>query len=204
MRLVLNRAPIRHYWKCERCNFIEVDRLDHLSSKDEAEFYQNHENRIDDPRYREYANDVATEARRRYDEIGHGRALDFGCGPGPIVATLLREQGILTDQFDPFFYPEGLHHKSYSLIVACEVVEHFRKPKSEFLKVYQRLNPGGWFVVQTERLEFVDCFEDWYYRRDPTHIAFYSEQAFCQLALAIGFDRVEIVDRKRVSLRRPY
>jgi len=203
-QLVVKRAPIRSYWKCDDCNFIEVDGTDHLSLKDEAQFYQHHENCIDDPRYRQYATAVATEAQRRYSELGNGTALDFGCGPGPVVASLLREHGIPADQYDPVYNPDGMKQDSYSLIVACEVVEHFRKPRTEFMTVHDRLVPGGWFVIQTERLDFVDRFEDWYYRRDPTHIAFYSERTFRQLALGIGFDRVEIVDKKLVSMRRPY
>lgn len=209
-RVTLSREPVRTYWKCEPCNFIEVDTLDHLSSKEESEFYLHHQNCVDDPRYRKYASAVAVEAIRRFERRGSAgglladKALDFGCGPGPVVASLLREHGVPSDEYDPVFFPDGIREKAYGLIVACEVVEHFRQPKAEFSKVYELLRPGGWFVVQTERLDFVSSFEDWYYRKDLTHVAFYSDQTFRRLGLELGFDKVEIVDRKLVSLRRPY
>ncbi len=203
-----SQAPIRTYWKCKPCNFIEVDVLEHLTLKDESAFYLHHQNHVDDPRYRRYAGAVTAEAIRRFELRGdlgrEDKALDFGCGPGPVVASLLNQHGIATDVYDPVFFPDGMREKAYGLIVACEVVEHFRQPKAEFSKVYELLKPGGWFVVQTERLDFVESFEDWYYRKDPTHIAFYSEQAFRRLGHQVGFDQVEIVDRKLVSLRRPY
>ncbi len=206
VRVSLTRAPMRTYWKCEPCNFIEVDTVDHLTLKDESEFYLHHQNRVDDPRYRRYASAIAAEAIRRFELQGSeaGKALDFGCGPGPIVAALLRERGISADEYDPVFFPNGVRELAYGLIVACEVVEHFRHPEAEFSKVYRLLRPGGWFVVQTERLDFVESFDDWYYRKDPTHVAFYSEQAFRRLGAEVGFDRVDVVDRKLVSFRRPY
>lgn len=175
--------------------------------KDETDFYGHHENNIEDPRYRQYASLVTAEAVRRYQqcrfEKPSGIALDFGCGPGPVVASLLREHGVQTDIYDPFFYPDGMLHKTYDVIVACEVVEHFRSPKAEFLKIFDLLLPGGWVVVQTERLEYVSNFEQWYYRKDPTHIAFFSDEAFRRIGSEVGFDLVEIVDRKLVSMRRP-
>jgi hypothetical protein len=207
VRVLTSIGPKRTYWKCERCNFIEVDALDHLTLKDESDFYHHHENRVDDSRYRQYAIAVTAEATRKYEafisENAVGNALDFGCGPGPVVASLLRERGIPVDEYDPFFFPRGVTQKAYSVIVACEVVEHFRKPRAEFSKIFDLLLPGGWLVVQTERLEFVKSFDDWYYRKDPTHIAFYSDEAFWNFGREIGFDQVEIIDRKLVSMRRP-
>lgn len=207
LRLNLSRAQMRTYWECSDCNFIEVDEVDHLTAGDEADFYRNHENSVEDLRYRQYARSVTDEATRRLSEAKaggvFGKALDYGCGPGPVVASVLRERGIAADEYDPVFFPDGLREDSYALIVACEVVEHFREPKFEFSRVRDLLKPGGWFVVQTERLDFVESFEDWYYRRDPTHIAFYSERAFRRLGHEAGFDVVEVVDRKLVSMRRP-
>ncbi|MDZ4081638.1 MAG: class I SAM-dependent methyltransferase [Bdellovibrionales bacterium] len=208
IRLNLSRAQMRTYWKCSECNFIEVDAVDRLAEEAAAEFYRNHENSVEDPRYREYAKAVADEATRRLSDANSsgvfGKALDYGCGAGPVVASLLNERGIAADQYDPVFFPDGIIEDSYALIVACEVVEHFREPKFEFSKVRDLLSPGGWLVVQTERLDFIENFEDWYYRRDPTHVAFYSERAFRRLGFEVGFDPVEVVDRKLVSMRRPY
>ncbi len=204
IRLPVTTEPVRAYWKCETCGFIEVENAQHLSVEDETQFYLQHENNIEDPRYRAYAQPIVEEALTRWNDGGIGScALDYGCGPGPIVASLLRERGIQADFFDPVFFPHGILNASYDLIVACEVVEHFRQPALEFARIFKLLKPGAWFVLQTERLDSVERFDDWYYRRDPTHIAFYSEQTFRHLALQVGFGEVRIIDRKRVSMRKP-
>lgn len=180
-----------------------MDPKDHLSVADESAFYLNHQNQIEDPRYRQYAQAIVLEAARRFSGFEDSRALDFGCGPGPVVSSLLQERGIEADEFDPVFFPNGVRLQSYGLIAACEVVEHFRKPFGEFVRLFNLLRPGAWLVLQTERHDTAESFDSWYYRKDLTHVAFYSAQTFLHLAKLIGFSEVEFVDHKRVSLRKP-
>ena len=37
---------------------------------------------------------------------------------------------------------------------------------------------GGWLGVMTTFLTEDSLFENWHYRRDPTHVVFYAEQTF--------------------------
>ena len=47
------------------------------------------------------------------------------------------------------------------------------------------LDNNSWLGVMTSFLPKDDLFENWYYRRDPTHVVFYKRQTF----LHIGFQR---------------
>ena len=39
--------------------------------------------------------------------------------------------------------------KTYDIILAYEVVEHLRDPKSSFSNIYKQLSPGGVFIFST-------------------------------------------------------
>ena len=75
--------------------------------------------------------------------------------------------------------------KNYKFITCSEVVEHFFKPYEEFDKINNLLDNNSWFGVMTTFLPKNNLFENWYYRRDPTHVVFYKKKTFQY----IGFQR---------------
>ncbi|MEI4850515.1 class I SAM-dependent methyltransferase, partial [Klebsiella pneumoniae] len=83
--------------------------------------------------------------------LGPGaRGLDFGCGPGPALATMLREAGMDMALFDPFFYPQAsVLERQYDFITCTEVVEHLHRPAEVFRQLDRLLAPGGWLGVMT-------------------------------------------------------
>ena len=84
-----------------------------------------------------------------------------------------------------FFPNKDVFLKKYKFITCSEVVEHFFNPYEEFDKINNLLDYNSWFGVMTTFLPKDEMFEDWYYRKDPTHVVFYNEQTFKY----IGFQR---------------
>jgi hypothetical protein len=92
---------------------------------------------------------------------------------------MLASAGYAVCGFDPHFAPDPTSlARSYDFVVACEVIEHLYAPHAELARLREILRPGGWLGIMTlPRAPGVD-FAAWYYRRDPTHVAFYSERSF--------------------------
>ena len=72
--------------------------------------------------------------------------------------------------------------KQYDFITCTETAEHFYDPFKEFNTFNDLLKPGGWLGIMTSFLTTDDKFENWYYRRDPTHVTFYCEKTFQVMA----------------------
>ena len=109
--------------------------------------------------------------------------LDFGCGPGPALAEMFKEAGFCMDLYDPIFFPQKpSSSKKYDFITCTEVIEHFYDPFNEFIKLDRMLAKNGIFAVMTNFYDESINFEDWYYRKDPTHVVFYTEQTLQYIA----------------------
>ena len=107
--------------------------------------------------------------------LANPRILDFGSGEHAVLEHLLVEQGISCVSFDPLYDigRESLDH-TYDVVVACEVVEHFRDPSREFELLGRLVKAGGYLIVRTQIRPIASEFSKWWYKEDPTHIMFYS------------------------------
>lgn len=174
------------YHRCPRCEATLLA-PDHLPAADaERSHYLNHENDPDDPGYRAFAARLVDPLAER---LGEGsRGLDYGCGPGPAAAAMLRERGFEVALYDPFFEPdESVLGTSYDFVLCSEAVEHFHRPADEFDRLDGLLRPGGRLGVMTCFQTEDRLFVDWHYRRDPTHVAFYRESTLRYLARQRGW-----------------
>ena len=107
------------------------------------------------------------------------KGLDFGCGPGPALAEMFKEAGYQVDLYDPFFFNnEIVFKKAYDFITCTESIEHFFEPIKEFKKMDEMLVKEGFLGVMTTFLSDEKDFGQWYYRKDPTHVAFYRPETF--------------------------
>ena len=105
--------------------------------------------------------------------------MDFGCGPGPVLKVLLNRLGIDVDIYDPYFYPDKVFEgKQYDLITCTEVFEHLKNPLEIITLLESLLKENGILAVMTLFHTTSDNFCKWWYRRDPTHICFYSPKTF--------------------------
>lgn len=148
--------------------------------------YLLHRNDPHDVRYRRFLEPLTTSLLQRLSPASRG--LDYGCGPGPAVAAMMREAGHEVALYDPFFHRDpAVLDEQYDFIACAEVIEHFHRPAEEFAKLDAMLEPGGVLGVMTRFLTDSTTFAQWHYRRDPTHVVFYREQTLRQIAERFGW-----------------
>ncbi|MGV8893467.1 MAG: class I SAM-dependent methyltransferase [Burkholderiaceae bacterium] len=176
----------RTYLRCDDClaTFLQPSQLPLAGV--ELERYRQHRNDPGDNGYRQFLDQLTTPLLQRLPPAQRG--LDYGCGPGPVLAAMLREAGHAVALFDPFFVPdqEVLAH-GYDFITCTEVIEHFHRPADEFRKFDALLKPGGWLALMTTFQKDDAGFAQWYYRRDFTHVVFYRETTLRHLARHYGW-----------------
>ncbi len=120
-------------------------------------------------------------------------ALDFGCGYEPVLKTLLEREGIETEVYDLNFFPNFPKNKTYDLVISTETFEHFKNPMQDIQQAANCVAPAGFLAVMTRFYPLENgkpcgrSFSEWYYKRDPTHIAFYSTNPFQWIAEKLGF-----------------
>jgi len=179
------------YYHCTACECIFKDPSVYQELAEQKARYDLHENDVESEGYRAYF-------QRFLDFVlplvqDPQSALDFGCGESSLLASMLEEEGIACDFYDPLYHPNGLiDSKKYDMIVSTEVFEHLHHPKEVFENLLDRLNIGGYLAIQTEfHPKEMGAFMNWYYTLDPTHIVFFTVETFEVLS---GFCKCRLVD----------
>ncbi|NIQ04078.1 MAG: methyltransferase domain-containing protein, partial [Nitrospinaceae bacterium] len=202
----LIKVDRREYQLCTFCRLIFVPSRFFITPEKEIERYLEHENSLENEGYvqmfqekieciREYCPDVET-------------VLDYGCGYEPVLKTLLERAGYQADGYDPYFFPDLKPDAGYDLVISTETFEHLKQPGVELSRILRLLNPRGWLGVMTQfyptqnGLPDTPKFMHWYYRRDPTHICFYSAKTFEWIARHHNFDMIHNSGRDFVILRK--
>ena len=174
------------YWQCSDCSAKLLDKSHFLSPDDEHAHYCTHENRINDPKYRTFLSRLSAPLKPFLST--HKIGLDYGCGPGPALCAMLKEDGYEMRKYDPFFYPDKtIFSAQFDFITCSEAVEHFYNPFAEFELLDKILNRSGIIGIMTNFLTDDALFENWYYRRDPSHVVFYTKKTFQIIANQRGW-----------------
>jgi hypothetical protein len=169
----LKKGP--QYFLCSHCDLRFLDPEYRLDSVQERKRYLLHQAQSDDSGYQNFVLPICQRAHEVAPPPSRG--LDFGAGHTPILAKLLSQQGFEMSFYDPLFWPiKEVLIPTYNFITCCEVIEHAYKPYDLFQTFHARLKPGGTVIIKTDFFEPNIIFENWYYRRDPTHVSFYSER----------------------------
>ena len=172
------------YWECNVCGSKFLDPKNYISNSNEKKHYLKHDNSITDQNYKNFLLKLFEPFKDKISTSDIG--LDYGCGFAPALANIFKSYGFKVELYDPFFFPnKDVLLKKYKFITCSEVVEHFFNPCDEFDKINNLLDDNSWFGVMTTFLTKNELFENWYYRRDPTHVVFYKKKTF-QL---IGYQR---------------
>ncbi len=189
------------YHRCDHCMATILDPRHRLDRQAEHAHYLTHQNRIDDPGYQRFLGKLAEPLLTILDPGSSG--LDYGCGPGPALAHMLRDGGHRVELFDPFFAPDPEPlGKTYDFVTCTEVAEHFFAPAREFRRLATLVRPGGWLGVMTMFQTDDARFADWHYRKDPTHVVFYRARTFRVVAANLGW-RCDIPQKDVALLQRP-
>lgn len=181
---------------CPSCEAIIKNHENCSNPTDEKKRYEAHQNDLDQEGYVTFLSAFIERAICPFDVHD---LLDYGCGPSPILGTLLHQLGYHVDLFDPFFYPkEPLH--TYDMVVSTEVVEHFKDPIHSFHHIDDLVKPHGYVAIMTlfhpnDR----DQFFNWFYIRDFTHVIFYTLKTLDMMMSTMGYERV-YSDQKRIAV----
>lgn len=203
-REILHEKSGVRYHCCTVCEFISMDGSSLLTADEEKKRYDAHENSLEDPSYVEYFRRFIGAAVLDYC-AAKGRGLDFGSGPSPVLATILtRDYGFHMDIHDPFYAPKKpFIGKSYDLVTCTEVVEHLEDPMAYFGLFAGLLEKGGLLAIMTSFHPREDeAFLNWHYRRDASHISFYTLRTMEEIASRTGLEIVYSDGARYTSFRK--
>lgn len=162
--------------QCNHCGLIQVAHKDRLSPAAEKSIYDLHQNDPLQPEYRQFLQRLVVPLLTHLPSGARG--LDFGCGPGPALASLLSELGYTCHNYDLYYAHEpALLQRPYNFITATEVFEHLAEPAEVLGMLTRCLVPGGVLAIMMQRPDEQPDFAKWGYLKDPTHITFYTNQS---------------------------
>jgi hypothetical protein len=180
---------------------VLADPRSFLNAEEELARYELHENDPEDAGYRRFLNQLAAPLLQRIAPGTQG--LDYGCGPGPALAQMLREAGMSMQLYDPFYAPDrSVLARQYDFVTCTEVVEHFYQPLRNWQELADLLRPGGWLGVMTAlRTDAID-FARWHYPTEPTHVMFYAHKTIRFLAEQLNL-RLDTLLTPVILLQKP-
>jgi hypothetical protein len=194
--LILLNDGKKTYRRCKNCDYIFLDRAFILSPQEEKIRYSFHNNDIENEGY-------VAMFERFFDKVlpflGEVHTiLDFGCGPGPVMAELLKRRGYELSLYDKYFHDDTNNlYKPHDCVISTEVFEHLANPL-EHLKILIRnsLKAQGIIALMTQFHPNDDVsFLQWYYKLDETHIGFFSPKTFEYIAQKLGL-KILFIDGK--------
>lgn len=189
-----------NYYNCTNCDCIFINPDNIVAKEEELKIYNYHKNTLENAGYVNMFRDFITKTIVPY-KSNIKSALDFGSGPEPVLAHLLREEGFEVDIYDPFYSADKVYeNKTYDLITSTEVFEHLSEPVKTLETLCKSLNPNGIISIMTLfHLQDSEKFQNWWYRRDCTHIFFYSHDTFKYLAEAFNL-KILLLDSKNLCV----
>ena len=183
-----------NYYRCQHCGFIYLDDTHIVDSQIEKKHYDKHENSFESLGYVKMFEQFIDKAIDPYIENIES-ALEFGCGSGPVLAELLRRKGLEVDQYDLYYFPKKVYEgKRYDLITSTEVFEHLKEPTDILKTLANSVNNMGYIIIMTQFPPTDDRdFLNWWYRRDITHISFFTPKSFEIMGKSVGLKCINVI-----------
>lgn len=171
------------FWHCFSCDFIFKDPKCFLTPAQEKARYDLHKN--GDEGHQRFLTPVVETV---VDSLPLGSiGLDWGSGPEPILAQLLRDRGYEMTTYDLYYQPEKpSSERRFDFITLTEVIEHLQEPHRDLQEIATSLRHRGILVVMTELHRGEEALGPWYYRKDPTHVGFFNERCFQKFSELFG------------------
>ncbi|MBN2895902.1 MAG: class I SAM-dependent methyltransferase [Campylobacterales bacterium] len=191
------------FYRCPTCKLIFKDPKHAPSAAKELQIYNNHHNTIDSPGYAPMFEEFI-DFSFRADLNSIHEVLDFGCGPGPVLAVLMKRLGLHVSLYDKYFHPHPCYEgKVFDLITCTEVIEHVADPLGLLRFFHQHLHKGGYLALMTQFHPNDEThFLQWWYRKDPTHVTFFRPETFAYMAAHSGFKVLRFDPKKSIYLQK--
>ena len=202
-RTLIDKKKELKYYRCESCAFVALDEHSVVDAEVEKKHYAKHNNSFDCNGYVEMFEKFIAKAINPYLKIDMN-VLDFGCGHTPVLAELLRRKNLDVDIYDYYFYPKELYkNNQYDLIISTEVFEHLQEPKKILETLVSSLKDNAHLILMTQFPPEDDTeFLKWWYRRDITHIGFFTPKSFELLAEEFGLRLIKTMDNNVVVFQK--
>ena len=177
----------REYRKCSHCRLIFLSPEFRLEPQEEKARYDLHQNHPEDTGYIQFLKKLADPLSLKLRPGFCG--LDFGCGAGSALGPLLEERGCSVSAYDPYYFPDrSVLQKKVDFVACSETIEHFYNPRRDFLLMDELLKEDESYLgLMTQMLPGGTDFSDWWYHREPTHVAFYQKETFEWMAAWRGW-----------------
>lgn len=195
VKKIEDKERLVDYYRCSFCGFVFLDDNHRVDREREKSQYDQHNNSLENEGYvRMFEEFIGLSFAPYLENIK--TVLDFGSGPTPVFSELLKRRGLEVDIYDIFYAPQKVYEtKSYDLITSTEVFEHLSEPLKIFKLLSQHLNSNGYIAIMTKFPPKEDSeFLKWWYRRDPTHISFFTPKSFEIMAKKVGLELLKTIN----------
>ncbi|CAA6816578.1 MAG: Putative methyltransferase associated with DUF414 [uncultured Sulfurovum sp.] len=191
------------YHRCGSCGFVSLDDKYMVDEVKEKKQYDAHNNGFENEGYVQMFEDFIDLSITPYISTMN-TALEFGSGPGPVLSKLLEDRGLEVDIYDLYYSPLKVYEtKKYDLITSTEVFEHLQKPLEVLELLGEHTNDNGYIVLMTKFPPKDDkVFLAWWYRRDPTHISFFTPKSFEIMAKKVGLKVLKTINENIVIFQK--
>jgi len=188
------------YYDCEICKAIVKDEKYRLTAAKEKARYETHNNDVNDVRYQNFVQPITNYVVEKF--LPEHKGLDFGCGTGLVISSVLTKQGYDIVQYDPFFAPDkSVFNSRFDYIFSCEVFEHFFNPKQEIDTLTSLLKVKGALLIMTSLYNDEIEFKKWNYRNDATHVFIYRKETIEYIANKKKLE-IDVLTNRFIALRK--
>ena len=190
---------LKTYYACPHCEAFFLDEAFFLSHEQEQKMYSQHNNSLENEGYVAMFENFLDFF---WQDIASSKAiLDFGSGPTPVLSELMKRRGATVACYDKFYQPIAIHEtQQYDCITSTEVFEHLDNPLETLDYLNKHLKEKGLLALMTLfHQNDENHFLTWWYRRDPTHIFFYTPKTIACMAEKSCFSVLK-TDNKRVII----
>ena len=199
-----NSTPIEgrdniQLWQCAHCKLTFKDPSLFPKYDAEKKRYLKHTNSLREKGYIQFLNQ-ALEPTYPFLPLG-ASGLDFGCGPSPVLASMIEKKGFICEIYDPYFFPK-LPDEKKDFIFATECFEHFFEPAKEMQLITSLLIPEGILTIMTQQWNEKTDFANWWYVNDKTHVLFFHNDTFQYICKKYGFTLLHNDGGKVIVLRK--
>ncbi len=187
------------FWQCPQCKLTYKDPSLFPKSHEEKHRYLKHTNSLAD---NGYVNFLSQAVEPTLPFLTHNAfGLDFGCGPSPVLQSLIEKNGYTCELYDPYFFPE-LPDERKDFIFATECFEHFFEPAKEMQLITSLLIPQGVLSIMTQRWNEETDFSTWWYAQDKTHVLFFHNDTFQYICKRFNFSVLHDEGEKVIVLQK--